>query len=76
MEGLQKDFHVIKDNYAVDVMPVTFAKGYLAALLSNARVVKYLAASQPDVPCEFERITETGSLNQPLPKIRAPEFTR
>lgn len=63
MEGLQKDFRLIEDSYAVDVMTLTFAKGYLAALLGNARVVKYLAANQPDILREFERITETTSLN-------------
>lgn len=68
MEGLQKDFQLIEDNYAIDVMSLTFAKGYLAALLSNARVVKYLAAAQPDILREFERITETSSLNQPFPE--------
>lgn len=49
MEGLQKDFQLIEDSYAVDVMSLTFAKGYLAALLGNARVVKYLAGNQPDI---------------------------
>ena len=63
MEGLQKDFQLIEDSYAVDVMTLTFAKGYVAALLGNARVVKYLAANQPDILKEFERITETTSLN-------------
>ena len=68
MEGLQKDFQLIEDNYAVDVMSLTFAKGYLAALLANAPVVKYLAANQPDILKEFERITETTSLNQHIPE--------
>jgi hypothetical protein len=69
MEGLQKDFQLIEDNYAVDVMSLTFAKGYLAALLGNARVVKYLAGNQPDILREFERITETTSLNQHIPEF-------
>jgi integrase len=54
----------MSDNYAVDVMSLTFAKGYLTALLGNARVVKYLASNQPDILGEFERITETNSLAQ------------
>jgi len=69
MEGLQRDFQLIEDNYAVDVMSLTFAKGYLAALLSNARVVKYLASNQPDILKEFERVTETVSLNQAIPEF-------
>ena len=69
MEGLQKDFQLIEDNYAVDVMSLTFAKGYLNALLANARVVKYLAGAQPDILKEFERITETTSLNQNIPEF-------
>lgn len=69
MEGLQKDFQLIEDSYAVDVMSLTFAKGYLAALLGNARVVKYLAGNQPDILKEFERITETTSLNQHIPEF-------
>ncbi|MGN6210500.1 plasmid partitioning protein RepB C-terminal domain-containing protein [Asticcacaulis sp.] len=63
MEGLQKDFQLIEDSYAVDVMTLTFAKGYLSALLGNARVVKYMAANQLDILKEFERITETTSLS-------------
>ena len=63
MEGLQRDFQMIEDTYAVDVMSLTFAKGYLAALLGNARVVKFLAANQADILREFERITELSSLN-------------
>lgn len=64
MEGLQKDFQIIEDGYAIDVMSLTFAKGYVAALLGNVRVVKYLAAYQPDILREFERIAETVSLGQ------------
>ncbi len=69
MEGLQRDFQMIEDTYAVDVMSLTFAKGYLAALLGNARVVKYLAANQSDILREFERITETNSLAQIQPEL-------
>ncbi len=33
----------------MDIMSLTFAKGYLAALLGNVRVVKFLAANQADI---------------------------
>ena len=66
MESLQREFRLIDDNYARDVMNLTFAKGYLGTLLGNAKVVRYLAAHHPDVLVEFQKITELHSLGAGL----------
>lgn len=62
MTALQGDFHLIEGTYAQDVMHFTFAKGYLTSLMNNARVVRYLAANQPDILAQFQQITEVTSL--------------
>jgi hypothetical protein len=62
LEGLQREFRLIEDNYALDVMHFTFAKGYLGTLLNNPKVVRYLAAKQPDILAQFQLIAELKTL--------------
>ena len=40
------------------------ARGYLAKLLENKQVVRYLKQRQPEVLAEFETIVHTVSLEQ------------
>ena len=39
---------------------LVLTNGYIAKLLSNARVVRYLARHQQDILTEFERLTDTS----------------
>lgn len=62
MESLQREYQLIEENFNRDVMNLTLSRGYLGALLGNARVVRYLAQSHKDILMEFQRITEMTSL--------------
>ena len=63
MESLQREYRLIEDSYAIDVMHFTFAKGYLGTLLNNAKVVRYLANTQPDILNQFQQIAEITTLS-------------
>lgn len=62
MESLQREYQLIEENFNRDVMNLTLSRGYLGALLGNARVVRYLAQSHKDILTEFQKITEMTSL--------------
>ncbi len=42
----------------IPVLDMVLAKGYLAKLLGNARVLRYLAQGQQEILTEFRRITD------------------
>jgi hypothetical protein len=67
MESLQREFRLIEENYAVDVMTLTFAKGYLAALLNNPRIARYLGQNHGDFLEEFQKIVDIGTLSSQAP---------
>lgn len=50
--------------YGQDVLNLVLARGYLAKLLDNKQVVRYLKQRQPEVLAEFETIVQTVSLEQ------------
>jgi hypothetical protein len=47
-----------EQSYGTDHLDLVLAKGYLAKLLSNARVVRYLAQTEQEILAEFQRIAE------------------
>ena len=47
-----------------DVLNLVLAKGYLAKLIENDEVSRYIQHSQPDVFSEFVTIVETVSLDK------------
>ena len=59
---LQRDYQLIEEDYGKDVLNLTLAKNYLASLLGNAGVVRYLASNNPEILSEFQKITEIKSL--------------
>lgn len=62
MANLQRDFQLIEENYGADVLNLTLAKGYLTALLGNAKVVRYLAQNHSEILSQFQKISEMTSL--------------
>ena len=62
MEGelarLQESFTSIQDSYGQDHLQLTVIKGYVAKLLGNARIVRYLMQNRPDFMAEFQTIAE------------------
>jgi hypothetical protein len=56
--NLEREFKMIEQSYGGNHLDLVLAKGYLAKLLANARVVRYLAQRQQEILSEFQRIVE------------------
>ena len=63
MESLQREYRLIEENYGTDVLNLTLAKTWLAKLLDNARVTRFLAQNHPEILSQFQKIAEMRSLN-------------
>ncbi len=63
MGNLQGQFKLVEQSYGQDVLNLVLAKGYLAKLLENKAVSRFLLKHQPDVLAEFESIVQTTSLD-------------
>jgi ParB-like chromosome segregation protein Spo0J len=64
MANLQGQYKMVEQTYGQDVLNLVLARGYLAKLLENMQVVRYLKQRQPEVLAEFETIVQTVSLEQ------------
>ncbi|MHA1518384.1 MAG: plasmid partitioning protein RepB C-terminal domain-containing protein [Alphaproteobacteria bacterium] len=62
---LQEGINSIQDSYGKDHLQLTVIKGYLAKLLGNARIVRYLMRHRPEFLAEFQAITEMSSVLPP-----------
>ena len=57
-ERLDQEVKVIEKCYGEDHLDLVLATAYVASLLENARVVRYLARSHPGILAEFQKMTE------------------
>jgi hypothetical protein len=64
MSNLQVQYKTVEQTYGQDVLHLVLAKGYLAKLLENKAVSRYLKQKQPEIYSEFEIIVKTVSLDQ------------
>ena len=64
MSNLQGQYKMVEQTYGQDVLNLVLARGYLAKLLENKQVVRFLKQRQPEVLAEFETIVQTVSLDQ------------
>jgi ParB-like chromosome segregation protein Spo0J len=55
---LDREFKLIEQSYGADHLDLVLATGYLARLISNVRVVRYLAQHHPDLLSEFQKIAD------------------
>jgi ParB-like chromosome segregation protein Spo0J len=62
MDSLQRDLKLIEASHGNEVLNLVLARGYLAKLFSNARVVRYLAQHYSDILRELQAIVEATSL--------------
>ncbi|MDX2094440.1 MAG: plasmid partitioning protein RepB C-terminal domain-containing protein [Alphaproteobacteria bacterium] len=62
MGSLQGEYRLIEESFGPNVLNLTVAKTYLATLLGNARIVKYLALQHPEFLTQFQKIVEMKSL--------------
>ncbi len=63
MGSLQGEYRLIEESFGPNVLNLTVAKTYLATLLSNARIVKYLALHHPEFLTQFQKIVDMSSLS-------------
>lgn len=56
--NLEREFKLIEQSYGPDHLDLVLARGYLASLLNNIRVSRYLGQNYPDIFRELRRIAE------------------
>jgi len=64
MSNLQTQYKTVEQTYGQDVLNLVLARGYLAKLLDNGSVRRYVAQRRPELVSEFESILKTVSLDQ------------
>lgn len=67
LASLQQQTKGYEETYGLDNLHLTVAKAYLAKLLANVRVVRWLAQSKPEYLSEFQAIAELTSLPTEAP---------
>jgi hypothetical protein len=60
--NLEQEFKAAEQSYGADHLHLVLAKGYLAKLLANAKVVRYLAQKHQEILSEFQKIAEIDRL--------------
>jgi hypothetical protein len=56
MRRLDREFKMVEQSYGTDHLDLVLAKGYLAKLLGNARVVRYLVQHHQEILREFQKL--------------------
>lgn len=67
LASLQAQVKSVEESYGLDNLHLTVAKGYIARMLGNARVVGWLAKNQPEYLSEFQTIADIDSLGGARP---------
>jgi len=60
--SLEREFKAVEQSYGADHLDLVLTKGYLAKILANARVVRYLAQNHQELLAEFQSISEVKTL--------------
>ena len=63
MGNLQGQLKLVEKSYGQDVLLLVLARGYLAKLIDNKAVFRFLSQRQPDVLAEFENIVHMVTLD-------------
>lgn len=64
MEALQHDFRQVESSYGEDVLQLVIASGFIAKLLGNAHIARYLAQHHGELLPELRAIVSASSLDQ------------
>lgn len=64
MANLQGQYKMVEQTYAEDVLNLVLARGYLAKLLDNQSVARFIKQRRPEVFEQFEIVVQTTSLDQ------------
>jgi hypothetical protein len=62
MTNLQGQYRLVEQSYGQDVLNLVLARGYLAKLLENTQVSKFLKQQQPEMLEQFAAIVEATAL--------------
>jgi hypothetical protein len=54
--NLDREFKMVEQSYGTDHLDLVLAKGYLAKLLGNTRVVRYLVQHHQEILTEFQKL--------------------
>jgi ParB-like chromosome segregation protein Spo0J len=60
--SLQREFRIAEKSYGADHLDLVLTNGYVGKLLSNPRVVRYLAQHHQDILTEFQKLAETETI--------------
>ena len=60
--SLQREFRIAEKSYGADHLDLVLTNGYIAKLLSNARVVRYLAQHHQDILTEFQKLADAETV--------------
>lgn len=61
MEGLQREFKAVEASYGDDVLQLVIATGYVAKLIANREIEKYLIKNHAELLAEFRSIVSVTS---------------
>lgn len=62
LAALQTQVKSVEETYGIDNLHLTVARGYIAKLLTNSRVARWLTTHQQDYLSEFQKIAEIDML--------------
>lgn len=62
LAALQTQVKSVEETYGIDNLHLTVARGYIAKLLANNRVVRWMSVHQQDYLTEFQKIAEIDTL--------------
>lgn len=63
MANLHGQYRLVEQTYGQDVLSLVLARGYLAKLLENSRIAKYLRQRAPEILEQFESIAAATALD-------------
>lgn len=63
---LQSRIRSVEDNYGIDNLHLTLARGYICKLLSNGAIARWMAQNRQEYLGEFQRIAEIETLSSVL----------
>ena len=67
MASLQREMKMIEDSYGPDHLNLVLARGYLASLIGNGEVLRYLEKNHSEILHEFQKISEVVSMGSEEP---------
>lgn len=60
--NLQRQIKLIEESYGPDHLNLVLARGYVASLLNNGKIVRYLTQHHGEIQSEFQKILEATSM--------------